>query len=80
MLALFSQFLTPDASWTQHWIMVGTLGLLDALWFCSVVSLLSREHILGRLRAAGTLIDRGFGIVLVVLALSVLGSVLFSAG
>ena len=80
MLALFSQFLTPDASWSQRWIMVGTLGLLDALWFCSVVSLLSRQHVLARLRAAGTLIDRGFGIVLVLLALSVLGSVLFLGG
>jgi threonine/homoserine/homoserine lactone efflux protein len=78
MLALFSQFITPDAGWPQRWVMVSTLGLLDALWFCSVVTLVSRKEILARLQAAGTLIDRGFGIVLILLALSVLGSVLFS--
>jgi threonine/homoserine/homoserine lactone efflux protein len=52
MLALLSKFISPVADWGQRWIMLATLGLLDALWFCSVVTLVSREQVLARLQGS----------------------------
>ncbi len=71
MLALFSQFLRPEAQLGERATMVATVGLVDAAWYCLVVALISREVFLKRLRASAQLIDRCFGVILILLALSV---------
>ena len=71
MLALFSQFLRPEAQLGERAAMVATVGLVDAAWYCLVVALISREVFLKRLRASAQLIDRCFGVILILLALSV---------
>jgi threonine/homoserine/homoserine lactone efflux protein len=72
MLALFSQFLNPEAKALEKGIMVATVGITDACWYSLVVALVSRKAFLKKLQRSAQLIDRVFGIILIVLALSVL--------
>ena len=72
MLALFSQFLNPEAKALEKGIMVATVGVTDACWYSLIVALVSRKAFLKRLQRSAVLIDRVFGIILIVLALSVL--------
>lgn len=72
MLALFSQFLRPEAPGSEKAIMVATVGLVDATWYCLAVALISREVFLQRLRSSARVIDRCFGVILILLAASVL--------
>ena len=51
---------------------VATVGITDALWYCLVVALISRERLLEKLRNSAGLIDRVFGVILIALALTVL--------
>ncbi|WP_116364446.1 LysE family translocator [Parahaliea mediterranea] len=76
MLALFSQFLGPDTHWGTKAIMVLTVGLTDAAWYCLVALLASRPGALGWLRQRGALIERVLAVVLVVLGSVVLLRVL----
>ena len=72
MLALFSQFLNPEAKTLEKGIMIATVGITDACWYSLIVTLVSRKAFLKRLQRSARLIDRIFGIILIVLALSVL--------
>lgn len=72
MLALFSQFLQSDFGAQQKSVMVATVGITDASWYALVVVLLSRKAFLEKLRRGAHLIDRVFGVILIVLALTVL--------
>lgn len=76
MLALFSQFLSPDTGWEQRLIMAATVGILDALWYSGVVMFISRPPVLARLREASGTIDRLLGVILILLAVSVIASAL----
>ena len=77
MLALFSQFLNPEAAALEKGIMVATVGITDACWYALIVVLVSRKTFLEKLRRSSRLIDRVFGVILIVLALSVLAKALF---
>jgi threonine/homoserine/homoserine lactone efflux protein len=72
MLALFSQFMRPEADWVEKGIMVATVGITDASWYVLVVAMISRKTFLERLRRSSVLIDRIFGMILLLLAISVL--------
>ncbi|MEM1113631.1 MAG: LysE family translocator [Pseudomonadota bacterium] len=72
MLALFSQFLAPDAGWVPKLIMVATAGTVDALWYLLVVAMVSRRAFLRLLRNHSKTIDRVLGLILLVVALTVL--------
>lgn len=76
MLALFSQFLQPDFAALQKSIMVATVGITDACWYAVVTALLARGTFLDKLRSSSLVIDRIFGMILIVLALTVLASAL----
>lgn len=67
MLALFSQFLGPQTPVAQKGVMVATVGLTDAAWYCLVAALVSHPAVLAGLRARGALVDRLFGALLLVL-------------
>lgn len=76
MLALFSQFLGPTAGWTQKSLMVLTAGAIDAGWYCLVALLLNAPRMRRRFETRGGWVSRGFGILLLVLAVTVTVSVL----
>jgi threonine/homoserine/homoserine lactone efflux protein len=67
-LALFSQFLTGDASDEQKIIMTVTVGSIDALWYCLVTFTLSRGNIISKLRANSHIVDKVTGSFLILLA------------
>jgi threonine/homoserine/homoserine lactone efflux protein len=67
-LALFSQFLTGEASDEQKIIMTATVGSIDALWYCLVTFTLSRGNIINKLRANSHIVDKVTGSFLILLA------------
>ena len=70
-LALFSQFVRPEAGMGEKVIMALTAGGIDALWYIIVALLLSHSAILDRLRARARFLDRLFGLILIGLAIRV---------
>ncbi len=72
MLALFSQFLQPDFGLTEKAIMVATVGATDALWYCLVVVLLSQRRFKATLERGSRGVDAVFGVILVLLAITVI--------
>lgn len=67
-LALFSQFVSADASVQQKLIMTVTVGGIDTLWYCLVTFGLSRGPVLKKLKANHHIVDRLTGCFLIVLA------------
>lgn len=72
MLALFSQFLQPGYGVMEKGIMVVTVGITDAAWYCFVVALVSRPNFRQWFQRGSSVIDGVFGLILILLALSVL--------
>ncbi len=72
MLALFSQFLRPAADLLEKGIMVATVTVTDASWYSLVVTLVSHNALRAGLEKHAGLIDRVFGVLLLVLAISVI--------
>ena len=70
-LALFSQFVRPEAGIGEKVVMALTAGGIDALWYIIVALLLSHSAILDRLRARARFLDRLFGLILIGLAIRV---------
>ena len=73
--ALFSQFIQPDATVKTQLIIATTAAVIDALWYTVVAVLLSRPAWSGRLMQHGGLLERGFGVILIVLSAAVLWSI-----
>ncbi len=73
--ALFSQFIQPDATLSAQFMIAITAALIDALWYTVVAMLLSRPAWSGRFMRHGGLLDRGFGVILIVLSAAVLWSI-----
>lgn len=67
-LALFSQFVEPNASWSQKAIMTATVGGIDTLWYCLVTFALSRGPMLNKLRNNSVWVDKITGGFLILLA------------
>ena len=73
--ALFSQFIQPDATLKAQLMIAITAAVIDALWYMVVAILLSRPVCSGYLTQHGSLLDRGFGVILIVLSAAVLWSI-----
>ena len=73
--ALFSQFIQPDATLRAQFMIATTAAVIDALWYTVVALLLSRPAWSGRLMQHGGLLDRGFGVILIMLSAAVLWSI-----
>jgi threonine/homoserine/homoserine lactone efflux protein len=73
--ALFSQFIQADATLNTQLMFATTAAVIDALWYTVVAVLLSRPAWSGRFKECGDLLDRGFGLILILLAAGVLWSI-----
>ena len=72
MVALFAQFLRPEAPILEKGIMAFTVGAVDGAWYCLMALLVSHPLFFDRLQQNSRNIDRVFGLILIVLALTVL--------
>lgn len=70
-IALFSQFVSADASYSDQVIMIATATLVDGFWYTLVCLVLSRGVVLSRLQRNSHWINRITGLVLVGLAIRV---------
>jgi len=69
--ALFSQFIQPNAGALEKTLIASTAAGIDALWYSLVSILLAQTAVLSRLQRRATLLNRLFGGILIVLAVSV---------
>ncbi|GGK67592.1 LysE family translocator [Amphritea balenae] len=67
-IALFSQFVSPDATMTDQLIMTATAALVDGIWYSIVALLLSHGPILKTLQNKSALVNRITGGILIALA------------
>ena len=67
-LALFSQFVSAEASGQQKLIMTATVGTIDTIWYCLVTFALSRGNIIDKLKEKSHIVDKVTGTFLVFLA------------
>lgn len=66
--ALFSQFVSAQALLPEKLLMAFTAAFIDAGWYLLVVLLLSQSRVLVGLRRKASLLDKFFGILLLLLA------------
>ena len=70
-LALFSQFIRPDMEIMLTLSLWTTVFLIDTLWYVLVAMLLAGGPVLRYLRGNQIWVDRGMGVLLVILGLSI---------
>ena len=68
LLALFSQFVQPDADFTEQLVMVLTVGGVDTSWYCLVAFLASSRGLVKALQRNAKRIDLIMGLLLILLA------------
>ena len=76
LLALFSQFVQPDALLAEQFVLVSTVGIIDASWYCLVAFLASSGRLLKGLQHNASRIELGMGILLIILAVGILWNVI----
>ncbi len=72
LLALFSQFVQPDALLAEQFVLVSTVGVIDASWYCLVAFLASSGRLVKGLQHNYSRIELGMGILLIILAAGML--------
>ena len=72
LLALFSQFVQPEAILAEQFVLVSTVGIIDALWYCFVAFLASSGKFVKLLQLNASAIDLGMGILLIILATGII--------
>ncbi|MFT4769553.1 MAG: threonine/homoserine/homoserine lactone efflux protein [Glaciecola sp.] len=78
MLALFSQFVRPEASTMTQAALIATATLIDGLWYTLITLVLTRGKWIEVLRNNGHKIDRLFAVLLATVALVILARALSS--
>ena len=78
ILALFSQFVQPEASIINQIILITTVGGIDATWYCIVAILATSKNLIEGLRSNAKRIDLGMGILLILVAIGMLWRLLIS--
>ena len=68
LLALFSQFVQPEALLAEQFVLVSTVGVIDASWYCLVAFLASSDKLIKGLQHNYSRIELGMGILLIILA------------
>ncbi len=69
--ALFSQFVSVQAGLGEKMLMALTAATIDAGWYLLVALALSHSRVLGTLRSKAVILDKSFGLLLVLLAVRV---------
>ena len=69
VLALFSQFVKPDASILEQLILISTVGGIDATWYCIVATITTSGGLVSGLKSNAKRIDFGMGILLILVSL-----------
>ena len=72
LLALFSQFVQPEALLAEQFVLVSTVGVIDASWYCLVAFLASSGRLVKGLQHNASRIALGMGILLIILAAGML--------
>jgi len=72
LLALFSQFVKTNALLAEQFVLVSTVGVIDASWYCLVAFLASSDRLVKGLQYNASRIDLGMGILLIILAAGIL--------
>ena len=72
LLALFSQFVQHDALLSEQFLLVSTVGVIDASWYCLVAFLASSGKLVKGLQHNYSRIELGMGILLIILAAGML--------
>lgn len=72
LLALFSQFVTPQTTLTTQTLMALMATLCDGIWYCTVASVAGHDKVLPFLRKKAALINRLCGGLLILVALRIL--------
>ena len=69
LVAVFSQFIDPEMTNPDRFIMALVAGIIDTTWYVLVAALLSGTSIVDKLRTNAVIIDRSIGTVLLMLAI-----------
>ena len=69
LVAVFSQFIDPEMTNPDRFIMAMVAGIIDTTWYVLVAAVLSGTSIIDKLRANAVIIDRSIGTVLLMLAI-----------
>ena len=69
LVAVFSQFIDPEMTNPDRFIMAIVAGIIDTTWYVLVAAVLSGTSIVDKLRANAVIIDRSIGTVLLMLAI-----------
>ena len=69
LVAVFSQFIDPEMTNPDRFIMALVAGIIDTTWYVLVAAVLSGTSIVDKLRANAVIIDRLIGTVLLMLAI-----------
>ncbi|KEI70500.1 LysE family translocator [Endozoicomonas elysicola] len=72
LLALFSQFVTPESTIMTKLLMAAIATLCDGIWYCMIASVAGHGKVLPALRKRATLINRLCGTLLILVALRIL--------
>ena len=68
-MAVFSQFIDPEMSNPERFVMAIVAGIIDITWYVLVATVLAGTSIVDKLRANAVIIDRSIGMVLLMLAI-----------
>ena len=69
LVAVFSQFIDPEMSNPERFVMAIVAGIIDITWYVLVATVLAGTSIVDKLRANAVIIDRSIGMVLLMLAI-----------
>ena len=70
--ALFSQFVKPNATLYDQILLISTVGSIDTLWYCFVATIATSKIVIRKIDIYGKKIDLIMGIVLIILAFSMI--------
>ena len=70
-LAVYTQFITPETAIAEKLGMAGVSALVDALWYLVIVLMVSHPAVMQRLQRNADRLQKGFGVLLVLVAIRV---------
>ncbi|ARN73571.1 LysE family translocator [Oceanicoccus sagamiensis] len=70
-IALFSQFVRPEAGILEKTMMASTAAIVDALWYSIVAMVVSKDHVASKFSRYSPVLEKIFGVLLVAVAIRV---------